>query len=89
MATFLAEHKGKIMYVIGRLINGISLNGYEHALDDGGDIVTFETRDKALEFMVEHEQDHSLEKIQADLDSGYLAIQEVTIDREKSEWDVI
>jgi hypothetical protein len=39
------------MYVIGRPINGISINGLEFALDANGDELKFKTEESAVEFI--------------------------------------
>lgn len=39
-------------YVIGRAINGISINGWEFVLDGrNGDVMVYDTREEALEFL--------------------------------------
>ncbi len=40
--------------IIGRFINGITINPLEYVLDDNGDLMVFETEDKAKEFLKEH-----------------------------------
>ena len=41
-------------WVIGRPINGITLNGNEYVLDENGDEMQFETNDKAKSFLFDH-----------------------------------
>ena len=43
--------------VVGRHINGITLNPLEYLLDDEGDPMVFESEDKAKEYL--HKQDFS------------------------------
>lgn len=38
-------------YIIGRPINGISLNGYEYLHNEELQLVTFDTKDDALDFL--------------------------------------
>ncbi len=38
---------------VGRPINGITINGLEYLLDDEGDLMTFESEQKAKEFLAE------------------------------------
>ncbi len=38
-------------YIIGRPINGISLNGFEYVLDEDGDEMIFESTTAAKEFL--------------------------------------
>jgi hypothetical protein len=43
------------MFLIGRPINGISINGLEYVLDgEDGDVIEFETEEKAKEFLFQH-----------------------------------
>lgn len=37
--------------VIGRYINGIALNGVEYLINDNGDLVHFESKEKAKDFL--------------------------------------
>lgn len=39
---------------IGRHINGITLNPLEYVVDDNGELMVFETEDKAKDFLREH-----------------------------------
>ena len=55
--------------VIGRHINGIVLNPLEYVMNDNGDLVVFETEDKAKDFLREHGFD--------DEDMEYLVFEEV------------
>lgn len=41
------------MVIVGRPVNGISLNGLEYLLDDKGEPMQFESEDKAKEYLVE------------------------------------
>ena len=41
-------------YTISRPVNGISLNGDEHVLNDSGKVMQFDTEKKAKAFMVEN-----------------------------------
>ena len=38
---------------VGRHINGITINPLEYLLDDEGDLMTFESEEKAKEFLAE------------------------------------
>ena len=38
-------------YVIGRPIEGITLNGNEYVLDDDGELMTFDSKEDALGFL--------------------------------------
>jgi len=38
-------------YIIGRPINGISLNGYEYLHNEDLQLLTFDTKDDALDFL--------------------------------------
>lgn len=38
-------------YVIGRPIEGITLNGNEYVLDDDGELMTFDSEEDALDFL--------------------------------------
>ena len=40
--------------IIGRHINGITLNPLEYVLDEDGELMVFETQDKAKDFLREH-----------------------------------
>ena len=40
--------------IIGRHINGITINGLEYVLDDNGEYMVFETEEKAKEFLFKH-----------------------------------
>lgn len=55
--------------IIGRHINGITLNPLEYVLDDNGDLIVFETEDKAKSFLREHGFD--------DEDMEYLVFEKV------------
>ena len=43
--------KGVKMYYISRAINGISINGDEYLLDDNNEIMLFESKKEALNFI--------------------------------------
>lgn len=55
--------------IIGRHINGITLNPLEYVLDEDGELMVFETEDKAKNFLREHGFD--------DEDMEYLVFEEV------------
>lgn len=40
--------------LIGRPINGISINGLEYVLDENGEPIKFETDEQARQFLKEH-----------------------------------
>ena len=40
-------------YCVGRAIEGISLNGLEYLLDDNGKILTFDSQNTAVTFLLE------------------------------------
>ena len=42
------------MIIVGRPINGITLNPLEYLLDDDGNEMLFETEEKAKDFLREH-----------------------------------
>ena len=42
------------MIIVGRAINGISLNGLEYILNDDGSVMQFESQDAAKEFLKGH-----------------------------------
>ena len=42
------------MIIVGRAINGISLNGLEYILNDDGSVMQFENRKKAETFLKGH-----------------------------------
>ena len=44
----------KQMIVIGKPINGISINGLEYLLNNDGSEMTFESVDKAKKFLLKH-----------------------------------
>ena len=52
MAT--SEELLKEMTLIARPINGISINGNEYVLDDGGRAITFRDEEQARIFLLEH-----------------------------------
>lgn len=39
---------------VGRHINGVTINPLEYLLDDEGDLITFESEEKAKEFLAEN-----------------------------------
>ena len=39
--------------IVGRPINGITINGLEYLMDYEGDLMTFESEEKAKEFLAE------------------------------------
>lgn len=39
---------------VGRHINGVAINPLEYLLDDEGDLMTFESEEKAKEFLAEN-----------------------------------
>lgn len=41
-------------YIIGRLINGISINGLEYVLCDSGEVKEFASEDAAIWFLTEN-----------------------------------
>lgn len=55
--------------IIGRHINGIFLNPLEYVLDEHGELMVFETEDKAKSFLREHGFD--------DEDMEFLVFEEV------------
>ena len=55
--------------IIGRYINGITLNPLEYALDENGDLMVFETEDKARDFCRGHGLD--------DEDMDWLVFEEI------------
>ena len=56
-------------YVIGRPIEGISLNGNEYLLDDKGEIKIFEEREDCLNFIKTHVTDENPEDFIWDYDN--------------------
>ena len=40
-------------YAIGRPINGVYLNGLEYLLDEGGDVMTFDSMDECKKFVID------------------------------------
>jgi len=48
-------------YMIGKSVNGISLNGNEYLLDDNGDIMKFDNKDNCLNFIKENITDENPE----------------------------
>jgi|TARA_R110000744_G_scaffold63081_10_gene129920 hypothetical protein len=38
--------------IISQHIEGISINGFEHCLDDDGEVMTFESNDDAIQFLL-------------------------------------
>jgi hypothetical protein len=44
------------MVVIGRPINGISINGVEWLLDDNGEMIKFPDCDAAKQFLLDNEE---------------------------------
>jgi len=41
-------------YIVGRPIEGISINGDEWLLDDDGEVMEFETHEEAVKFLGVH-----------------------------------
>ena len=48
-------------YVIGRPINGISINGLEYLLDENGKIIKFNDRDDCIKYITEKVTDSNPE----------------------------
>jgi len=66
----------KQQYVIARHIEGISLNGREHCLDDEGNIVFFESFESAKSHLLDHLQPDSTEEdLDIDIDNGVIMIE--------------
>ena len=42
------------MVVVGRPINGITINGLEYILDDNGDVMEFDSEEEAVKFLTDH-----------------------------------
>ena len=55
--------------IVGRHINGITLNPLEYVLNEDGSLMVFETEDKAKDFLREHGFD--------DEDMEYLVFEEI------------
>jgi hypothetical protein len=47
------------MIIIGRPINGISINGLEWLLTDSGDVMKFINEESAHDFLIEHDVEES------------------------------
>ena len=45
--------------IISRHINGISINGYEHARDKDDELIKFTSKEKAMEWLLENGCDKS------------------------------
>jgi len=41
------------MYIIARFVNNISLNGYEYVMDDNNEVMRFDTKENAVNFLNE------------------------------------
>ena len=59
-------------FIIGRTINGISLNGYEYVRTEDDNLMTFDTEQQAKEFMLLRGIDNSYFK------SGALILHQLT-----------
>ena len=46
-------------FIISRHVNGISINGYEHALDEDDNLMKFASREQAVEWILSNGCDKS------------------------------
>ena len=63
-------------YVISRYVEGISLNGIEHCLDDEGNIIFFKSHESAKAYLLGHLQPDSTEEdLDIDIENGVIMIE--------------